>query len=146
MPLLRHPRHRRALYYVAAHFIALTGWAQLMRHAEALPQRARLAYHLGFTVALWTISLLCTALGWFLAQGLPQPITLGLVFLNPIYFLLLFLMEIGSRPRAIALLLGAAGGPLLHLVSPDWGLLLTGLIAGTAAFLIDRGWRRGRGG
>jgi hypothetical protein len=38
----------------------------------------------------------------------------------------------------MALGAGAVLGPLLHLASPDHGLLLTGLAAGTAAFAADR--------
>ena len=60
------------------------------------------------------------------------------VFLNPLYFLLLFLAEIASRPRLLALLFGAGLGPLFHLLTPDWGLLLSGLIAGSLAFALDR--------
>lgn len=146
MPLLRHRRHPRALYWIAAHFIAVTGWAQLMRRAPVLAPDQRLAYHFSLTLTLWSVSLATTALGWELAGQVPRPVTLGLVFLNPLYFLLLFLAEIGSRPRLLALVLGAAAGPLFHLLTPDWGLLLAGLLAGTLAFLLDRAWARRRHG
>jgi predicted branched-subunit amino acid permease len=144
IPLLRHPRHPPLLYWLAAHFIAVTGWAQLMRRAPELRPEHRLAYYFGLTVTLWVISLIATAIGWELARQVPEPVTLGLVFLNPLYFLLLFLVEIASRPRLLALLFGAALGPLLHLVTPDWGLLLSGLIAGSLAFALDRAIARRR--
>jgi hypothetical protein len=32
----------------------------------------------------------------------------------------------------------------MHLVSPDWGLLATGLVAGTLAYWIDERLRRTR--
>ena len=67
--------------------------------------------------------------------------TLGLVFLNPLYFMLLFTADLMRKERGLALVLGAVLGPLFHLVSPDWGLLATGLIGGTLAFTIAR---RGR--
>ena len=142
MPLLRHPSHRPLAYYLAAHLIAVTGWAQLMRRAQELAPEERLPYHFGLTGTLWVISLVATALGWFAAGRVPQPVTLGLVFLNPLYFLLLFAAELGSRPRMLALVFGAVAGPVLHLITPDWGLLLCGLLAGSAAFLLDRRWRR----
>jgi predicted branched-subunit amino acid permease len=138
MPLLRHPDHPRPLYWIAAHFIAVTGWAQLMRRVPELRPEHRLPYFLALTVTLWVISLLATAIGWELAGQVPQPVTLGLVFLNPLYFLLLFLAEVASRPRLLALLFGAGLGPLFHLLTPDWGLLLSGLIAGSLAFALDR--------
>ena len=146
MPLLRHPRHAPALYWLAAHLIAATGWAQLFRRAPILPQEHRLAYYFALTGTLWVISLIATAIGWELAGVVPQPVTLGLVFLNPLYFLLLFAADLASRPRLMALGFGAVLGPLLHLATPDWGLLLCGLIAGSLAFAIDRAWARRRDG
>ena len=38
----------------------------------------------------------------------------------------------------MAILAGAALGPLLHLATPEWGLPLTGIIAGSLAFAVDR--------
>ena len=40
--------------------------------------------------------------------------------------------------------LGALLGPGLHTLDPDWGLLTTGVIAGTAAFAGDRWMARRR--
>jgi len=48
-----------------------------------------------------------------------------------------------DRARAWAMALGAVIGPALHTFDPDWGLLATGAIAGTAAFAGDR-WIAGR--
>ena len=56
--------------------------------------------------------------------------------------MLVFAADARHRERGLALGLGAASGPLLYLASPDWGLLLTGLLAGSAAFLADRLWAR----
>jgi predicted branched-subunit amino acid permease len=137
MPLLRHPKHAKVLYWLAAHFVAVTGWAQLMRRAPMLGPGHRLPYYFGLTLTLWAISLAGTAAGWELAGQVPQPVTLGLVFLNPLYFLLLFIADSGGRARMLALGFGAALGPVLHLITPDWGLLLCGLIAGTLAFALD---------
>jgi predicted branched-subunit amino acid permease len=71
-------------------------------------------------------------------------VSLGLVFLNPIYFLLVFIVDLQQRLRALALVSGAVLGPPLHALSPDWGLLLAGLVAGTAAFAIDHAMRSRR--
>ena len=68
----------------------------------------------------------------------PKSVTLGLVFINPIYFLVMFAGNLANRAWAYALGIGGVLGPILHLVSPDWGLLITGLVAGTAAYFIDQ--------
>jgi predicted branched-subunit amino acid permease len=142
MSLLRHPRHAPALYWLAAHLIAATGWAQLFRRAPILLPENRLAYYFGLTGTLWVITLIATAIGWELAGRVPHPVTLGLVFLNPIYFLLLFAADLASRPRLMALVFGAALGPVV--ITTDWGLLLCGLIAGSLAFALDRARARRR--
>ena len=69
---------------------------------------------------------------------MPAPVTLGLVFLNPIYFMLVLVEDRRARGRVFAVGLGAVLGPSLHLVVSDWALMLTGLVAGTAAFAADR--------
>jgi predicted branched-subunit amino acid permease len=141
MPLLRaadgagrlKPRH-----FIAAHFIAITGWAITMQRAPAMPPAQRLPFFAGFTVALWVATMFCTALGFMLVGMIPSYVTLGLVFINPLYFMLIFLADFKHRNRALALAFGAVLGPIFYLVDPDWGLLATGIIAGTFAFAIDR--------
>jgi len=67
-----------------------------------------------------------------------------LVFLNPAYFVFVF-SSVRQRNCIIAVVLGAFTGPLLHQVTPDWSVPLTGLIAGTAAFFLNQ-WTGGAGG
>ena len=42
--------------------------------------------------------------------------------------------KVAPSGRILALVVGALLGPPLHLVSADWGLLITGVLAGTLAF------------
>lgn len=136
MPLLRSPGRPRWHYYLVSHFVAITGWTHAMRHFPSMPPEARLPHYLGFGLVLWSSTLATTAFGFGLSDLVPQSVTLGLVFLNPIYFMLIFVADFRRPGRALALGFGAVAGPLLHLLDPDWGLLATGLIAGTAAFLL----------
>ena len=45
----------------------------------------------------------------------------------------------------ISLVIGAVVGPLVHLILPDWGLLVTGVAAGSLAFAINRSLARRAG-
>jgi len=137
MPYLRAPGTPRWRYYAASHFIAVTAWAAAMRVCPRLPANQRLPYFAGFGMALWSMCLATTAIGFYLAGGLPGVVTLGLVFLNPIYFMLVFVADAKHRGRILALAIGALLGPPLHLVSADWGLLITGVLAGSLAFGAD---------
>lgn len=139
MPWLSRPGMPRWKLYVAAHFIAVTSWAVSMRRLPQIAEPIRLAWFLGFAGGLWAISFGATLLGFHLAGVVPRPVNLALVFLNPLYFLLLLGGDLSQRPRTFAIALGAVLGPLFHLLDADWGLLMTGLVAGTAAFLITRG-------
>jgi predicted branched-subunit amino acid permease len=138
MPLLRAPRWRLWTYFAAAHFVAVTGWAAAMRVCPRIPPEERLPYFTAFAGLLWAMTLATTAAGYLLAGAVPVAVSLGLVFLNPIYFMLVFAGDADRRMRALALGLGAVCGPLIYLAAPDWGLLVTGLAAGTAAYGLER--------
>lgn len=138
MPFLRAPGTPRWRYFLAAHFVAVTAWAQGMQRCPRLPTDQRLPYFTGFAMTLWLASLIGTAIGFLAAGALPDAMVLGLVFLNPLYFMLIFLSDLRYRLRALALAFGAALGPPLFMIDADWGLLTTGIVAGTAAFLLDQ--------
>ncbi len=138
MPIIRGPRAPRWSYYLAAHVIAVTGWAAAMRNCPSLPPEQRLPYFAGFSGTLWVSTMGATAIGFALADAVPAYVTLGLVFLNPIYFMLVFASDLRQRSRMLALLLGALIGPPLYLWSPDWSLVVAGVTAGTLAFAVTR--------
>jgi len=141
LPILRHPSYRGWHYYLAGHFIAMTGWAVAMRRCPQMPVQERLAYFIGFAFALWLACLAGTVVGFLLSGSLTDLVTLGLVFLNPIYFILILGGEVRHRLGVLSLLCGAIAGPLMQLVTPQWGLLVAGILGGTVAFLITRVWR-----
>jgi predicted branched-subunit amino acid permease len=147
LPILRQGEagKPRPFHYLVAHLVALTGWAVAMQRGPDMPPGQRMPFFLGFTSVIFLATVLATVIGFFLVGVLPLPVTLGLVFLNPLYFMLLFAADMLRRDRRWALLLGAVLGPVLHLLSPDWGLLATGIIGGSIAFAInqrDRAVRR----
>lgn len=144
MPTLRARGVPRWAYYAAAHLVAVTSWAVAMRRCPQFPAEERLPYYLGVSLTLWAISFAATALGFVVAGVVPHVVSIGLVFINPIYFLLVFAEDVRRRARVMAMVMGAALGPALHLATPDWGLMLTGLGAGSLALAADRAWRRRR--
>lgn len=148
MPHLRSPGRPRWHYWVAAHWVAVTVWVHTLRRAPDLPLDQRLPFFVGFALVLWGTTLTTTAVGFVLAGAVPGYVSLGLVFLNPIYFMLILGADARERDRtrAWAMALGALLGPALHTLDPDWGLLATGAIAGTAAFAGDRWLSRRRAG
>lgn len=140
VPVLSPPGHRLAAWklYLAAHLIAVTGWAGAMQRGPSLPPRARLGYFLGLAGVLWFLTMAATAIGFLAATAAPRPLALALVYLNPLYFLIVFLRDLGQPLRARALALGAVAGPPAHMIDPELGLVWAGLAAGTVAFLTAR--------
>jgi predicted branched-subunit amino acid permease len=138
LPLLASSRAPRYLLWIAAFFVAVTGWAMAMMRCPNLPAPARLPYFLGAAVTLWAASLVGVVVGFHLAGRVPQSVSLGLVFLNPVYFMLVFLAGPADRRRMLALASGAACSIPAHLIDPGWGLLMAGIGGGTLAWAIDR--------
>lgn len=138
LPLFRDTGMPRRVTYAIAHLVAVTAWATALRRLPGIPPEERVGWFVGFALTLWVMSLVGTAAGYFLAGAVPAPVTLGLVFLNPLYFMLILMVDLRQRARTLAMILGAALGPTLHLVTPTYGLLLTGILAGAMAFVGDR--------
>ncbi len=138
LPLMRQPGIPRWRYYASAHFIAMTGWAISMRVAPSLQPALRLPFFEGFTVILWSATMVGTAIGFLLPGVLPTEVTLSLVILTPLYFTLLFLEDLGGKRKRVALALGGVLGAPFFMLSPDWSLMLTGLVGGSLAFWLTR--------
>lgn len=142
MPQLTTGGTRIAKLLYASNFVAILAWAYAMRRCPQLPHDQRMPYFLGFGHTIVAFGIPATAAGYILAGTLPPAVTLGLVALPPIFFSLVFLDGMKPGAEAWALGLGAIAGPPLHLLSPDWGLIGAGVIAGSAAFVIAA---RGKG-
>ncbi len=138
-----HRRDRNPLLYVWVHMLAMTAWAVSMREFPRMRPQHRLNYFIGLALPCWLISPLGTVLGYFVAGWVPTPVTLALVFINPLFFLLTF-TDVKPWGNRLAIGLGCLLGPLFFLLDADSSLLLTGLVGGTAAYLIDRRWLRPR--
>jgi predicted branched-subunit amino acid permease len=133
MPYIRPGVDRSVWLYVLAQFISFNAWIWLARRAPELAPKERPIYFAGFVTALFAAGMIGTAVGYVLADIVPPAVTLGLVFLNVVYFALMF---VGVRGRAplVSVVSGALCAPALHLVTGDWALLITGVVCGTIGF------------
>jgi len=61
---------------------------------------------------------------------------MGLAILNPVYFLCMMVGASKTIPISLSVLLGTILGPLIYLFSPEWSILLAGIIGGTLAYLV----------
>lgn len=144
VPVMRDGRYSRLAVYLVAHLIAMTTWATAMRRCPDLPQPQRLPFFAGFAATCISVCVICCPIGFYLSGAFPPLLRLGFVFLTPVYFFVILVGDVRTRLAAAALACGALAGPLLHLLSPQWSVLLSGLVGGTAAYLIQKKLGRAR--
>ena len=140
-----HQKDRNRSLYASVHLLAMTAWAISMREFHAIEVKHRLSYFVGLGLLCWLISIPGTILGYYLAGMVPPAVTLGLVFINPLFFLLTF-TEVKPWINRIAILLGCIFGPIFFVIDRDTSLLSAGLVAGTLAYFIDRKFLRKKAG
>jgi len=61
---------------------------------------------------------------------------IGLAILNPVYFLCMMVGASKTIQVTLSVSLGIVLGPIIYLYSPEWSILLAGVIGGTIAYLV----------
>ena len=75
-------------------------------------------------------------IGFSFSEYLNKDMMIGLAILNPVYFLCMMVGASKTIPVALSVLLGTILRPIIYLFSPEWSILLAGVIGGTIAYLI----------
>lgn len=124
----------------AIHQLAITPWLEAQQRLPRVSPIVRLPLYAGIGTGIMLNTLVGTAVGHWLAGGLPTALSAALLFMTPVYFLLSLIGTAVRLPHVLALGLGAALGPVMFLALADTGLdlLVTGLLGGTAAWLVAR--------
>ena len=124
-----------------AQFVTLTPWVVALQRFPGMAHEDRVPYYATFSAVCLVGATIGTTLGFELAGQLPRPLTLSLVFLSPAFFAMVF-ADVRHRAGVMALACGACLGPVLHGISPEWGIPVTGLLAGSFSFGVDYLLRR----
>ena len=144
LPWLRNEKRPWLNIYIA-HHIAVTSWVESIRRLPDMPAEGRLPYFMGLAHGLFACATIATSIGYVLAGTLPLPLAAGLLFVTPVYFMLALVRNASDGLDWWALGLGAALAPVARqLAGSGFDLLATGLIGGTAAYLIHRSTRNKR--
>ena len=137
VPLLRGNKTGWKWRYLVIHFMSINPWAAVLRRGPELNPELITPYFLGFSIVCITSGALGTATGFNISGSLPFYITVALIFLNPVYFAYLF-SGVRQRNCILALIAGAILGPIFYLISPEWGLPVCGLAAGSIGYGLDK--------
>jgi predicted branched-subunit amino acid permease len=142
LPMMRTPQTKRRQLVLVAHFTAVTLWVECYRFLPHVPRNRRIAFVHGLGSGLALIGLVATAIGYELAANLTQTFGSAILLLTPLAFL--FSTARNSRELAdgLALGLGLALYPLASLLDSGIDILISGVAAGTIAFVVHK-WREG---
>ena len=136
MPLMNEARPKSRWDFALVQMLSINSWAAGLKRFPEIEKTLRRRYYIVFAVICMSAGTLGTVIGYFGVGLMPRPIALGLIFMNPLFFAVL-LAGVQNRPSMIALVVGAPLGVMFHLVTPDLDLLLTGVVGGTVAFLLN---------
>ena len=135
-PLMMHKDQPKWKYYFSCHFIAVSAWLIMKSNYKSIPKKERIDYWIGIGSATWSVAIIGTFIGFFFSEYLNKDIMMGVAILNPIYFLCMMVGASKTIQISLSVLLGAILGPIFYFISPEWSILLGGIVGGTSAYLI----------
>ena len=135
-PLMMHKDQPKWKYYFSCHFIAVSAWLIMKSNYKSIPKKERIDYWIGIGSATWSVAIIGTFIGFFFSEYLNKDIMMGLAILNPIYFLCMMVGASKTIQITLSVLLGAILGPIFYFISPEWSILLGGIVGGSSAYLI----------
>ena len=141
LPLIRKERRLRAKHFLYGQLISPSSWAQLQIKGFKLAPRDREPYFVGFGLLLLAGGVAGAAFGFAYVGDMPQPIALSLLLLTPLFVCMIMTVANG-RGDDWAVFLGVVAVPAAMQWSHSWGMLIGGVGAGTAGFIIGGQWRK----
>lgn len=136
--MLRRPGTRAWKLLLPAHFTAVSMWVEAMRLLPGVPRENRIAFCNGLGCGYGLTACSATVTGFFLAAELPPLMSAALLFLTPVAFLMSTLRNGRMLVDRLALGLGLVLGPLFAWWQIGLDLMWSGIVGGTAAYLVHR--------
>ena len=134
VPVIRQNNRPRWHYYFLAHFIAVTSWVYMLSNYNKINKENRFSFFLGLGVTLWVLSTIATVIGFYTAGIISKKVFVAIIFLNPIYFMCMIVSVLNKLHIILTVFLSIILAPILFLVTPDWSVLLAGVISGIISY------------
>ncbi len=114
------------------HFLAITSWAQLGFMQNRYSPEQLVPYYTGFSLMIFFFGMSGTVAGFFFDNLIPPDFLRIIIFITPIYILLLVINSRQTMNR-LAVVIGGSLCPFFYIVIGSWSVLAAGLIGGTMA-------------
>ena len=137
-PLIRNSNVPKWKQYIGAHFIAVTSWFNFFSVQKNIKEDEKFNYFVGLGGFLWVNSVVCTVAGYLFSNLVPHEILIALVFINPMYFLVMTVSNLEEKKIICSILVGATLSIFLNDAFPGWSVLIAGVLAGTLGFFTFR--------
>ena len=134
VPVIMQKNRPRWHYYFLAHFIAVTSWVYMLSNYNRITKENRFNFFLGLGSTLWILSTISTVIGFFSAEIISKEIFVAVIFLNPIYFMCMIVSVLNKPHIVLTVFLSAILAPILFLLTPDWSVLLAGIIGSSISY------------
>lgn len=138
LPLLRPGAKSGRDFLLPTHFTSISMWVESLRLLPAIAPPFRIPFCNGLACGFMSIAMLCGALGYHLAAGMPPLFAAGLSFLTPLSFLFSTAKNCRQLLDYCAFIFGVVLGPLLAWYQVGLDLMWTGVIGGIVAYGIHR--------
>ena len=120
---------------VMMHFLAITSWAQIGQMQQKYNAEQLLPYYIGFALTIFSFGMTGTIAGFFFDDLIPPALLRIIIFVTPIYILLL-VINARHTLNKIAVVIGGSLCPFFYLVFGSWSVLVSGLVGGSLATLL----------
>ncbi len=144
IPMIRKTPGFRWNQFLLAQLLSPMSWVQITVFGRQLEPADRMPYYVAFSLVVLFAGLFGAWIGHSLTVGLHPAIGLSLLLLTPLFVT----MTMATSPKLssrLALLRGGIGVPVFMQWDTDLGLMIGGLVFGTAGFLLARLRSKGTG-
>jgi predicted branched-subunit amino acid permease len=138
LPMVTRPDARGWKLVLPAHLTAVSVWVEAVRLLPKVPRAGRIAFLNGLGTGYAIAATAAATAGYFLAAKMPSVVSAALLFLTPLAFLMSTARNARMLVDRLALGLGLVLGPLFAWWQIGLDLMWSGIVAGTAAYMIHR--------
>jgi len=138
LPTIKQPATNAWKLVIPAHFTAVSMWVEALRLLPTVPRENRIAYCNGLGCGYLVTATSATVTGFYLAAKLPPLMSAGLLFLTPLAFLMSTLRNSRMLVDFLSIGFGLVLGPLFAWWELGLDLMWSGIVGGTAAYMIHR--------